>query len=103
MIRFVVPSVHSFAAMALVLIPLGAGRALTLPTLATLISHRTPREEQGGMLGLAQSLNAGARAIGPLVAGWLYDFGPARPFVLAGVLSALAALSLFGLRNTTTD
>jgi DHA1 family tetracycline resistance protein-like MFS transporter len=89
-----VPSAQNLGMAALILAPLGAGRALTLPTIATLISRRTPREEQGGTLGLAQSLNAAARAVGPLLAGWLYDFGPARPFVVAGTLSVLAALCL---------
>jgi len=97
------PQASTFAMAALLIAPLGAGRALTLPTLTSLISRRTPIDEQGGMLGLAQSLNAAARAAGPIVAGWLYDLGPSRPFELAAFLSLLAAASLFGLGEAPLD
>lgn len=97
------PQASTFTAAALLLAPLGAGRALTMPTLTSLISRRTPIDEQGGMLGLAQSLNAAARAAGPLVAGWLYDQGPSRPFVMAAVLSLLAGICLLGLSDNPLD
>ncbi len=88
------PLCTSFAAAAAILALSGAGRALSLPTLAAMLSRHGDPAEQGGTLGLGQSLAAAARAVGPLAAGWLYDLGPAHPYIIAGLLAAAAATAL---------
>ena len=92
------PLAPGFGLAVSILAVLGTGRALTQPTLSTLVSRLSPADEQGGVLGLGQSLAAMARAIGPLTAGWLYDLGRAYPYHLGVVLSLGAAGVLFGLR-----
>jgi DHA1 family tetracycline resistance protein-like MFS transporter len=71
---------------------LAAGQGLTSPMLSTLISRASGKDEQGGLLGLGQSLTAAARAVGPIAAGWLYDRGEAVPYAAAAVLMVVAAL-----------
>jgi DHA1 family tetracycline resistance protein-like MFS transporter len=61
----------------LVFVPFVAiGMGLSNPSVATLISRRTPPDVQGRTLGLSQSLGALARAISPALAGWLYGRFP---------------------------
>lgn len=72
-----------------------AGFALSGPSLNALISERTHKDEQGTMLGLAQSWGALARVVGPPFAGILFGFSIALPFytgaffMLCGMLMTL--------------
>lgn len=61
----------------LVAVPVVAlGMGLSNPSVASLISKRTPPDIQGRTLGLSQSLGALARALSPGLAGLLYDRFP---------------------------
>jgi DHA1 family tetracycline resistance protein-like MFS transporter len=77
---------------------LAVGQGLVTPTLSTLLSRASDADEQGSSLGLGQSLAAGARALGPLVAGWLFDLGAALPYVVGAALSLVVAWLLIGVR-----
>ncbi len=79
-------------------------------TVPSFISKRTPADEQGGMLGFAQSVGSIARVPGPLIGGFVFQFaGLAAPFFL----SATMLIAAFGLscrvfqacvrRNRKTD
>ena len=70
---------------------LAAGQGLTSPMLSTLLSRAADEDEQGGTLGLGQSLAAAARAVGPLGAGWLFDRAMVAPYAVAAVAMVLAA------------
>jgi len=70
------------------------GQGLASPTLSTLVSHASEGAEHGALLGASQSLAALARALGPVVAGQLYDLHAAAPYVSAGALSLFAAALL---------
>lgn len=51
------------------------------------ISKRTPANEQGGILGVTQSVSTIARVPGPLVGGFVFEFaGLAAPFFLGASL-----------------
>lgn len=75
---------------AIALVAVGMG--VSNPSIPSLLSKRTPADMQGQTLGLSQSLGAFARAVGPFLAGWLYDdFKVAggwsyAPFVAGAVL-----------------
>jgi DHA1 family tetracycline resistance protein-like MFS transporter len=77
---------------------IAVGDGLTTPTLASLLSLETASEDQGATLGLGQSLSAGARAIGPLAAGWLFDRGSALPYLAGGLLLLLATWLILGIK-----
>jgi MFS transporter, DHA1 family, tetracycline resistance protein len=78
---------------------LAAGQGLTSPMLSTLLSRAADEDEQGGTLGLGQSLAAAARAVGPIGAGWLYDRAMGAPYAAAAAVMVLAAV-LVGTAHT---
>ena len=60
---------------------------LTTPSLSSLISTATPAEEQGGILGVYQSLGSLARAVGPFLGGFAFDrVAHGAPLWIAGVV-----------------
>jgi multidrug resistance protein len=69
---------------------LAVGQGLLGPSLGGLLSRSMPADSQGAALGLLQSLSALARALGPYIAGLLYERGGENlPFWAgAGVLAA---------------
>lgn len=68
--------------------------SLVRPTLTSMITHATPREDQGVVLGLTQSLNSGALILGPLVSGYLIDHGLLTAWGLVAAGFAAAGLVL---------
>jgi len=68
--------------------------SLVRPTLTSLITHAAPREEQGVVLGLMQSLNSGALIVGPLIAGYLIEHGLLTTWGLAAAATAVMGLVL---------
>jgi len=83
-------------AYALLLVALGAiaaGNGMAAPSLAGLISVSSSAEEQGGILGVYQSLGSLARATGPFLGGLAFDhLGPGSPLWLGGIVVALASV-----------
>ncbi len=64
------------------------------PSLSGLISLATPADEQGGILGIYQSLGSLARAVGPFLGGLVFDVvSPGAPLWMAGIVLGLAALA----------
>ena len=110
----VIPAGIALIAAGLVLVPLaravpplmGAcglialGIALNNPSITSLISRLSRADEQGGILGVSQSVASLARIVGPAWGGYLYDaFGRSSPFFsAAGLLGVACALSLMTLR-----
>jgi MFS transporter, DHA1 family, tetracycline resistance protein len=67
---------------------------LSTPSLSALVSLATPADEQGGMLGVYQSLGSLGRAAGPFLGGLVYDVvGPGAPLWIAGTVLLVAALA----------
>jgi len=82
--------------LALFLVVMGAiavASGLMTPSLSGLISIATPADEQGGILGVYQSLGSLARAAGPFLGGLAFDVvSPGAPLWMAGIVLGLAAL-----------
>lgn len=73
---------------------LAVGMGLQNPSALALISRLTDERAQGGTLGVARSLGALARGIGPLWGGWAFGaLGPKWPFWSAAAVM-LVALAL---------
>lgn len=85
------PFCPSLTTLAPVLALMAAGQGLSSPSLSTLLSQRAPTGEQGLVLGTGQSLAAAARAVGPILAGALYDLRHTTAYLTAGAFSLLAA------------
>ncbi|MBX6752500.1 MAG: MFS transporter [Micromonosporaceae bacterium] len=78
------------------------GQGLLTTTSAALISS-TGGPEHGQAFGVGQSASAAARAIGPLVAGAVFDAGAALPYLGGAALCLLAALLLVGVRSGSAE
>jgi MFS transporter, DHA1 family, tetracycline resistance protein len=68
------------------------GSGMSNPSLVSLLSQSVNADEQGTTLGLAQSLSALGRVIGPSVAGWLFEMGIGLPFWIGGGLTLVCVL-----------
>ena len=84
-----IPFVGSLGPFGLML-PVGAllatGSALANPSLTSLLSRAVGTDEQGGTLGLGQSLGALGRVVGPASAGFLFQTYRGLPFFFGSVL-----------------
>jgi MFS transporter, DHA1 family, tetracycline resistance protein len=70
---------------------LALGMGAMQPSLNSLISRRSGTGEQGEVLGVAQSVSALSRVIGPAIAGVLFaGIGPGSPFWWGAALVVLA-------------
>jgi len=86
-----IPNIAIFLA-SLTMIALSNGMMRTV--VPSLISKRTPANEQGGILGVTQSVSTIAMVPGPLIGGFVWDFaGRVAPFFLSATLLMIA----FGL------
>jgi DHA1 family tetracycline resistance protein-like MFS transporter len=82
---------HSIPVLLLSTTVLALG-GLVRPTLTSMITQKTPRAEQGTVLGLTQSLTSVSQIIGPPLAGLLIQHDLLTAWGLA-----VAAVSLLGL------
>jgi DHA1 family tetracycline resistance protein-like MFS transporter len=67
---------------------------LVRPTLTSMITHLAPREEQGVVLGLTQSLNSVSQIAGPPLAGLLIQLGLLSVWGLAVAAVALVGFAI---------
>lgn len=83
--------------VALGLIALGMG--FNQPVLSSLVSKAAGPDEQGGVLGLAQSLASLGRIVGPAWGGFLFDrYGVSFPYLSgAAIMSFAVVVALMGL------
>jgi len=72
--------------------------ALT-PSLQAMLSLRTAESEQGGMLGVGQSISALARILGPAIGIPLFGLGPTVPYWTGAALMAAGVWMVFSLRS----
>ena len=88
-----IPATRSVAALLVSQAVLAVGMGFNGPALTSLISRFSSAEDQGGVLGLTQSLNSLARIVGPLYGGFVFDrFGIGVPFVSSSAFMAVTAL-----------
>lgn len=75
------------------------GVGITQPTLSGIVSNSVSDQEQGVMLGTTQSVAALTRIIGPLWAGFAFDWlGPGAPYWSGAIFIGIAAALVLGAR-----
>ncbi len=83
----------SITILAIVVTVLSVGNGMMHPSLMGSISLMAGAEEQGEVMGVAQSASALARIIGPALGGFFYGYwGMSSPFWIAGLISLVAVL-----------
>jgi MFS transporter, DHA1 family, tetracycline resistance protein len=84
------------------ILPVSLGAGVLHPSINSLISQRSRREDVGGALGLSAAFFSGGNALAPVLGGILYQIlGPSAPF-LAGA-AILAILWLASRRISSPD
>jgi MFS family permease len=87
------PASHAagYAVLYAAMVPLAVGNGLLHPSLHALVSRRSQGDEQGGVLGLNQSLSSLARVAGPTAGGLLFQtLGIGTPFLAGGAIMMAA-------------
>jgi DHA1 family tetracycline resistance protein-like MFS transporter len=80
---------------------LGLGNGLNQPITLSLVSKYTDPDEQGGILGINQSLASLARFLGPSWGGLVYErIGFAAPFLTGGSFMVLGTILSFKLLHS---
>jgi MFS transporter, DHA1 family, tetracycline resistance protein len=87
------PFAYHLPALTSAVTGLALGMGLTQPSLNSLISRLAGREEQGEVMGVAQSVGSLSRVLGPFAAGFFFAaFGRNTPYFLAALLVAVTLL-----------
>jgi DHA1 family tetracycline resistance protein-like MFS transporter len=96
------PFAPNIPAYCLVLTLLSFGAGINNPSITALLSKSCDIDEQGGIMGVAQSMASMGRILGPMWGGYAFEaFGVESPFITAGMFMGLAfLLSLSTLKNT---
>lgn len=68
------------------------GRSLQGPTLSSLTSKHSSREQQGATFGVYHGMSSLARMVGPLLGNWLYSMHPTWQFALSAALAGSIAV-----------
>jgi DHA1 family tetracycline resistance protein-like MFS transporter len=94
----VMPLAHDLPILAAAVSGLALGTGLTQPSINSLISRHAGREEQGEVMGVAQSISSLSRVLGPFLAGFFFaGFGRNSPYFVAALLVAVTLLLAFRL------
>jgi MFS transporter, DHA1 family, tetracycline resistance protein len=87
----ILPLAGSLVALLLILALFAVGSGVNRPPTFGLISLRSPAEEQGSVLGVAQSIASLARIVAPIFANILYATRPALPYLVCAGVGLVAA------------
>lgn len=79
---------------------MAVGTGLTNPSLSSLLSQSVDRHEQGGALGLGQSLAGLGRVIGPAMSGTLFQLYAGTPFWFGALIMAFAFFVALSVKQT---
>ncbi|SMF61927.1 MFS transporter [Pseudobacteriovorax antillogorgiicola] len=77
---------------------LALGMGLFNPSTTAFISKCVPKRDQGGTLGLNQSMASLGRVIGPVLSGPLFEIGKKLPFYVGGLIFVAAAFIALQLK-----
>jgi MFS family permease len=87
------PFARDLSVLIVAMTALALGMGAMQPSLNSMISRRAPPEQQGEVLGVAQSVGSLSRVLGPLAAGALFaEFGRNSPFFWGAALVCCALL-----------
>ncbi len=90
------PTIQNLIGAMAVNIFMGFTTSFLRPALNTLISKRTPANEQGVTLGVTNSYYSLGRMFGPITGGMFFDhLGITSPFFFAALINSLALASTF--------
>jgi multidrug resistance protein len=97
-----IPAAYTVPGLFAVCGAIAIGMGFNNPALTSAVSRLSDPSEQGGMLGLAQSLAALGRIAGPAWGGFLFErLGPTTPYVsAASIMFCALLLAVAGVRRS---
>jgi len=105
--RHIMPASLALVAVGLLMLPatrsvagllvangiMAVGMGFNNPALMSLVSRYSAAEDQGGVMGLMQSLSSLARIVGPLWGGFAFDhLGIGMPYISGAAVMAIASV-----------
>lgn len=101
------PVMHTFWGITFALCVIGFGSAFIGPSISTALSLQVASNQQGSIAGVNSSATALGRMLGPIIAGYLYQYvSHGSPYLFSGillmVLLVVALLSLKPQKSTVT-
>ena len=88
-----IPAAGSTPALMVTQAVLAIGMGFNSPALLSLISRYSAAEDQGGVMGLTQSLNSLGRVVGPAWGGFAFDrFGVGAPYMTSAAVMGFACV-----------
>jgi len=87
---FAMPWPQAVGIMVVPLIASAIGRAISQPSMLGMVSFEASPATRGAVMGTFQASASAARVLGPIAAGAIYDWHHPGPFLLAGLLLAVA-------------
>jgi multidrug resistance protein len=88
-----IPATRSVAALVAANGVMAVGMGFNNPSLMSLVSRHSAAEDQGGVMGLMQSLSSLARIVGPLWGGFAFDhLGIGMPYISGAAVMAIASV-----------
>lgn len=94
---FLLLNAHSLVWATISVVIFGCGNSLTRPCITSLITLKT-KVSTGVASGLSNSMDSLGRIAGPITGTFLFTFYIGLPYLVAGLLSLLALLLVFGFR-----
>ncbi|MCK6529963.1 MFS transporter [Myxococcota bacterium] len=95
------PTVGGVPALLALSATIAVGNGLNMPSVNSLVSRLSRQDQQGGVLGLHQSIGSLARIVGPTAGGVIFDrLGVSAPFVAAGGLMLLCMGAALAMRSS---
>jgi MFS family permease len=91
-----------YNSMIVIAVVLAAGTGIYNPSQSSLVSRSSPADQQGGILGLNQSISALGRVAGPAMGGALFEISTGAPFWAAGGIILIAFMMSFALTQPGT-
>jgi predicted MFS family arabinose efflux permease len=87
------PFAGTTAGLVLATAPLAIGSGLSQPSMAALLSRMARADDQGGTLGIGESVAAAGRVLGPISGTWTFkSYSMAFPYVGAAAMMAAGAV-----------
>lgn len=77
------PSAWNLTTLLILSLLYGLGMAFSRPVMSSLVSNETSAQEQGAVMGVAQSVASLTRIIGPILGGWFFDRQRELPYWVA--------------------
>ena len=92
------PATHSLVVLCVALVILATGSGINNPSISSLLSKLSPKNDTGGVMGIGQSMSTMGRILGPVAGGYLFDaMGASSPYWLGAGCMLLACLLSFRL------